>query len=162
MTGEARMQPELVAPGHVSRSGDVPKEPLLRWLGVNVKRLTLYLALVCFVLASATLLTGDALFGDDLFEEAAVLFFLAGLGGIPGTCVWLLLVATIPPGWSTIRRRAFMVAMSPLIQIFLLLAFISWGAYSLAIVFGLLLPAGSAFVVRLRELRPSSQWPPED
>ena len=160
MTREAWMQPEVVTLGHASRSGEVPKEPLLRWLGVNVIRLTLYLALASLVVASTALFTGDALFGDDVFEEATVLF-LAGLVGIPGTCVWLLLVAKIPPGWSTIRRRALAVAMSPIIQIFWLVAFISWGAYGLAIVFGLLLPAGSASVVRLRELRPSSPWPPE-
>jgi hypothetical protein len=160
MGREARMQPsEVVALGQGSRSGEVPKESLLRWLGVNVMRLTLYLALVSFVVATATLLTGDALFGDDPFEEAAVLF-LAGLVGIPGTCVWLLLVAMMPPGWSTIRRYALAVAMSPIIQIVWLMAFISWGAYELAIVFAVLLPAGSAFVVRFRELRPSSLFPP--
>jgi hypothetical protein len=156
------MQPsEGVALGHLSRIGHEPKEPLLPWLGVNVLRLTLYLALVSVVVASAAVLTGDPLFSDALFEEAAVTFFLAGLVGIPGTCVWLLLVAMIPPGWSTIRRRSIAVVISPIIQIVLLLAFISWGAYDLATVFGVLLPAGSAFVVRLRERRPSSSFPPD-
>jgi hypothetical protein len=52
--------------------------------------------------------------------------------------------------------------MSPIIQIVWLAAFISWRAYLAAAIFGLLLPAGSAFLIRLRERRPSSPWPPED
>jgi hypothetical protein len=93
----------------------------------------------------------------------AVLYFLyGGYFGVPGTLVWLLVVAQLPPEWSPIRRRVVALAISPVIQVIWLVWLYSWGYFLAAAVFGLILPAGSAFVVRVRGRRPSSLFPPED
>jgi hypothetical protein len=68
----------------------------------------------------------------------------------------------MPPEWSARDRRVFAALASPSIQVVLLGAFLSSGAHALALVFGLLLLAGSSLVVRLRERRPSSNWPQQD
>jgi hypothetical protein len=142
---------------------ETPKEPLLRWFGLNVLRLAIYLVIASLGTAAALVLPNTA---PDSFEEvaatAAYTFLAGGLLGIPGTILWLLFVAGMPPEWPVRHRRAFAVIASPSIQIVLLGLFLSQQAYALAVIFGILLPAGSAFVVRLRGRRPSSPWPPED
>jgi hypothetical protein len=99
---------------------------------------------------------------DILLFETVLFFLVGGLYGIPGTLLWLLLVAAFPPEWSTLRRRAAALTMSPIIQVIWLTWFISEHAYLAAAIFGLFLPAGSALVVRLRGRAPSSPWPPDD
>jgi hypothetical protein len=54
------------------------------------------------------------------------------------------------------------LALSPLIQVILFVFLFSHGYVWAAAVFGLLLPAGSAFVIRLRARTPSALWRPED
>ena len=88
--------------------------------------------------------------------------FVGGFLGIPGAIGWLLIVASLPPEWSTLRRRAVAVALSPLIQVTLLVFLFSRGYVWAAAMVGLLLPAGSAFVIRLRVRTPSALWRPED
>jgi hypothetical protein len=145
-----------------TRADETPKEPLLRWVGINVLRLTTYLA-AASVGTAAVLVSG---FAPDTWEEvvatAGYTFLAGGVLGIPGTIVWLLLVSQLPPEWSARDRRVFALIASPSIQIVLLSLFLSEKAYALAVIFGILLPAGSAFVIRLRSRRPSSPWPPED
>lgn len=137
---------------------DSPKEPFLRWLGINVFRLVIYLALASFAASSSSVLADDA--GPATLLGLTVIYFLYGaVFGIPGTIVWLLVVAILPPEWPTLRRRAVALAISPVIQLVWLASLLSWGYDLAALVFGLLLPAGSAFVVRLRERLPSSAWP---
>ena len=140
---------------------DVPKEPLLRWFARNVLRLTVYLAVASFAAAVFSLLTDGS---DPLgIPGLAVIYFLyGGYFGVPGTLVWLIVVALLPPEWSSLRRRAVALAVSPVIQVIWLVWLYSWGYFVAAAVFGLILPAGSAFVVRLRGRRPSSPSPPEE
>ncbi len=125
-------------------------------------RLTVYLAVASFTAAVFSLLTTDG--SDPLgIPGLAVLYFLyGGYFGVPGTLVWLLVVAQLPPEWSPIRRRVVALAISPVIQVIWLVWLYSWGYFLAAAVFGLILPAGSAFVVRVRGRRPSSLFPPED
>jgi MFS family permease len=140
---------------------DDPKEPLRRWMDSNVFRLVIYLALASFAAAVSSVIADDA--GPTTLLGLTVIYFLyGGVFGIPGTIVWLLVVAIVPPEWSTLRRRAVALAISPAIQVIWLVSLLSWGYELAALVFGLLLPAGSAFVVRLRVRLPSSPWPPED
>jgi hypothetical protein len=156
---------EAVALRHPPRD-EVPKEPLLRWFGINVLRLTVYLALASFGVELVGVLTEVAPAAptarDILLFETVLFFLVGGLYGIPGTLLWLLLVAALPPEWSTLRRRAAALTMSPIIQVIWLTWFISEHAYLAAAIFGLFLPAGSALVVRLRGRAPSSPWPPDD
>lgn len=162
MTREAQVQPsEAVALRNPPRA-DVPKEPLLRWFGINVLRLTLYLAVGSFAGSVFSLLTTEG--SDPLgIPGLAVIYALyGGYFGVPGTLVWLLVVALLPPEWSPLRRRAVALAMSPIIQVIWLVWLYSWGYFLAAAVFGLILPAGSALVVRLRERKPSSLLPPEE
>jgi len=138
----------------------VPKEPFLRWVASNIVRLTVYLALASFSIAVYAVLKEDG--GPATLLGLSVLYFLYGaVFGIPGTIGWLLAVAFFPPEWSMRRRRAMAVAMSPLIQLIWLVELVTWGYGIAAAVVGLLLPAGSAFVVRFRERKPSSPWPPD-
>jgi hypothetical protein len=140
---------------------DDPKEPLLRWMGINVFRLVIYVALASFAVAVSSVIADDA--GPTTLLGLTVISFLyGGVFGIPGTIVWLLVVAIVPPEWSTLRRRAVALAISPVIQVIWLASLLSWGYELAALVVGLLLPAGSAFVVRLRERLPSSPGPPEN
>lgn len=99
---------------------------------------------------------------ETLLGLTVIIFLYGGSFGIPGTIVWLVTVANLPPEWSTFRRRAFALAISPVVQVLWLVQLLAWGYHLAALVFGLLLPAGSAFVVRLRGRMPSSPWPPED
>ena len=138
---------------------DIPKEPLLRWLGSNVLRLTIYLAVASFGVSFVTFKELEP--REDLLVATIVFFFYGGLLGIPGTLVWLFFVAKLPPEWSTVRRRVVAMATSPFIQVISLLLFIEAHAYTAAAIFGSLLPAGAALVVRLRDRRPSSFLPEE-
>ncbi|MGH2681471.1 MAG: hypothetical protein ACRDG8_13520 [Actinomycetota bacterium] len=141
---------------------DVPKEPLLRWFARNVLRLTVYLAVASFATALFSLLRTEGSDPLGIPGLAGIYFLYGGYFGVPGTLVWLLVVVLLPPEWSPLRRRAVALAMSPIIQVIWLVWLYSWGYFLAAAVFGLILPAGSAFVVRLRERRPSSPFPPEE
>ena len=93
----------------------------------------------------------------------AVIYSLyGGYVGTPGTLVWLMVVAMLPPEWSTLRRRAVALVVTPIIEVIWLAWLLSWEYFIAAAVFGLILPAGAAFVVLLRERRPSSPFPPEN
>jgi hypothetical protein len=160
MKKEAHVRSDA-APLSTTVADDTPKEPLLRWLATNVARLAIYLALASSGMAVYSLLAEDG--GPETVVGLTVIYFLyGGYFGIPGTIVWLVAVANLPPEWSTFRRRACALAISPIIQVLWLVWLLSWGYHLAALVIGLLLPAGSAFVVRLRERLPSTPWPPED
>jgi hypothetical protein len=139
-----------------------PREPFLRWFGGNVMRLAVYLGIVSVALG-VLLVVGDGFIeAFDAGSGMAVVLFLSGaLYGIPGTTVWLLIVSRLPSEWSITKRRLVALAATPLIQIFWLVVFVLVGWIPFALLFGLLLPAGSAFVVRLRERMPSLPFSPE-
>jgi hypothetical protein len=160
MNEEVHVQQSDAAAISVLLSEDLPKEPLLRWFAINVARLTIYLAVASFAVALVSVIGADG--PESLLGLTVVYFLYGGYFGIPGTIVWLLSVSFFPPEWSMFRRRTTAMAVSPVIQVIWLVWLLSWGYGLAAAVFGLLLPAGSAFVVRFRERRPSSPWPPED
>jgi hypothetical protein len=136
------------------------REPILGWLARNVFRLVVYLLAASLATALYSVVADET--GSFVLPGLTVYYaFVGGFLGIPGAFGWLLIVASLPPEWSTLRRRAVALALSPLIQVFLLGILLSHGYLWAAAVFGLLLPAGSAFVVRLRERRPSSPFPLE-
>jgi hypothetical protein len=138
------------------RSDLEPKEPVLPWLVANVFRLAVYLAIAS--VGSALVYAAGADLKEQLFW-ATTFFIFSGLAGIPGTILWLMIVANLPPELSTSTRRILAVVASPLIQIILLVAALREYAEAFALFFGVVLPAGSAFVVRLRERRPSPTAP---
>jgi hypothetical protein len=157
---EAHVQQSDSAALSILLGEDLPREPLLRWLGSNVLRLIFYLGAASFAAAVFSVLTSEG--PDPLLGLAIIYLMYGGYLGIPGTLVWLLVVAMLPPEWSKLRRRTVALAMSPIIQVILLAWLLSWRYFVAAAIFGLLLPAGSAFVVRLRGRMPSSRWPPGD
>ena len=137
------------------------REPLLGWLARNVLRLAIYLLAASLAAALYSVAADET--GSLAVPGLTVYFaFVGGFLGIPGAIGWLLIVAALPPEWSTLRRRAVAVALSPLIQVTLLVFLFSRGYVWAAAMVGLLLPAGSAFVVRLRVGTPSALWRPED
>jgi drug/metabolite transporter superfamily protein YnfA len=140
---------------------ELPREPLLVWLARNLLRLTLYLVLVSLLLALHPIVTEGSTEPLSYVGLAALYAAYGGVLGIPGTAAWLLMVAYVPPEWSTWRRRAVAVALSPLIEAYWLIFLASIGYWLAAAVFGIALPIGAAFVVRLRERKASSPWPPE-
>lgn len=154
------MRPTEASTPFALRVDEVPKEPLLRWLAINVARLVVYLALASIAAALYSVLEAEG--PDPLLGLAALYFLYGGYFGVPGSIVWLLVLAMLPPEWSALRRRVVAVAASPIIQIIWLLWLLSWGYFAAAAAFCLMLPAGSAFVVRLRERRSSSPWPSEE
>ncbi len=142
---------------------EVPLEPFLRWVGSNVLRLSVYLAAAS--VGTAAVLTSDFFLPytwEEVVATAGYTFLAGGILGIPGTVLWLVLVSQLPPEWSARDRRMVAALASPMIQIVFLGVFLSGGARVLALIFGILLPAGSSLVVRLRERRMSSPWPSED
>jgi hypothetical protein len=154
------MRPDAAA--STPEADEVPLEPFLRWVGANVLRLTTYLAVAS--VCTAAVLTSDfrPSSREEVVATAGYTFLAGGVLGIPGTILWLVLVSQLPPEWSVRDRRVVAALASPLIQIVILGVFLSTGADVLALIFGILLPAGSSLVVRLRERRMSSRWPPED
>jgi hypothetical protein len=137
------------------------REPLFGWLARNVFRLAIYLLAASLAAALYSVAADET--GSLVVPGLSVYFaFVGGFVGIPGAIGWLLIVASLPPEWSTLRRRTVALALSPLIQVILLVFLFSSGYPWAAAVFGLLLPAGSSFVVRLRERRMFSPGPPED
>jgi hypothetical protein len=155
------MRPDA-APSTTPVADEVPLEPFLRWVGTNVLRLTIYLAVAS--VGTALVLTSDVLpyTWEEVVATAGFTFLAGGLLGIPGTILWLVLVSQLPPEWSARDRRVVAALASPSIQVVFLGLFLSSGAHVLALIFGILLPAGSSLVVRLRERRMSSSWPPGD
>lgn len=153
------MSKEAVA---VTVRRELPCEPLGVWLARNLFRLTLYLVVVSLVLALHPIVTEGSTEPLPYVGLAALYAAYGGVLGIPGTAAWLLIVAYIPPEWSTWRRRAIAVALSPLIEAYWLVFLASAGYWLAAAVFGVGLPVGAAFVVRLRERRASFPWPPDE
>jgi hypothetical protein len=156
LEGPRNMENETVASAEPIRPHNVPREPLLAWLARNVLRLTVYLLVASFVLPLYSIVTDGGADGLDYVGLGTLYTLYGGVYGLPGTAAWLMILAYLPPEWSTFRRRALALALSPLIQVFWLAFFVSIGYRLAALVFGLLLPAGAAFVLRLRERRASS------
>ena len=137
------------------------REPLFGWLARNVFRLAIYL--LAASLAAALYWVAADETGSLVVPGLTVYFaFVGGFLGIPGAIGWLLIVGSLPPEWSPLRRRAVALALSPLIQVILFVFLLSRGYVWAAAMFALLLPAGSVFVIRLRVRTPSALRRPED
>jgi hypothetical protein len=141
--------------------GAVPKAPLLRWVASNIVRLTLYLALASLSIAGYAVLAENA--GSATLLGPSVIYFLLRRGvrdpRLHRLAVGCCLLPTGVVYASASSHGGGDESTDP--------ADLARGARLLglriaAAVVGLLLPAGSAFVVRFRERRPSSPWPPED
>ena len=149
------------------RSDLEPKEPVLPWVVGNVARLAVYLAFASFISAVGYGLLDPprdffgVLFDVEILWWAYTFFIIGALAGVPGTILWLMALASLPPELPAKQRRILAIATSLLIQIVLLGVFLSQQAFALAVIFGILFPASAAFVVRLRERRPASLSPPE-
>jgi hypothetical protein len=139
----------------IERRDAEPKEPIRPWLLVNVARLAIYLTAAAFLTAVVFVVYEP---GDHALESMEAVFGLtisfAALGalfGLPGTAVWLAILARLSPDASVLRRRLILVATGPpLIGIVWIVYFSGLEAFPLALTHGLLLPAGSGLVVRLR------------
>lgn len=133
-------------------------EPIRGWLLVNVARLAIYLA--CASFASAVVFAIDPDGGVEatgIIVLTPYLFGIAAFVGLPGTVVWLWIVAHLSPEWSVLKRRVIAMATGPLIGIAWIFFFgQDPDAYVLALVFGVLLPAGCGLVVKLRQAQPVS------
>ena len=90
------------------------REPLFGWLARNVFRLAIYLLAASLAAAMYCVAADET--GSLVVPGLTVYFaFVGGFLGIPGAIGWLLIVASLPPEWSTLRRRAVALALSPLI-----------------------------------------------
>jgi hypothetical protein len=139
-------------------SQDVKMEPIRGWLLVNVARLAIYLA--CASFASAVTFAIDPSGGvgaTGILLLTPYLFGIAAFFGLPGTVVWLWIVAHLSPEWSVVKRRLIAMATGPLIGIAWILFFgQDPDAYVPALIFGVVLPAGSGLVVKLRQAQPAA------
>lgn len=143
------------------------KEPVGRWLLRNLGRLFGYLALASFVSAVVVTLTAHRGPGIevwpsrpwDVIPATVLLISYGGIGCLPGTALWLFLVARYSPEWRSSVRRTLAVATAPLIGAFWLWWFASYSLWVGALVFGLLLPLGAGIVVDFRRRFPSTTTP---
>ena len=79
------------------------REPLLGWLARNVFRLAIYLLAASLAAALYSVAADDT--GLLAVPGLTVYFaFVGGFLGIPGAIGWLLIVASLPPEWSALRR----------------------------------------------------------
>ena len=129
-------------------------EALLPWALVNVARLGAYL-LVASVATSLVLGSGGMRIADrsvnEIFDWSVIYFFYGGLACLPGTALWLIIVARLSPELPRNKRRLISAAIAPpLIGLLFLLAFVAARGWLLALIYGILLPAGSALVIRPR------------
>ena len=132
-------------------------EALLPWVLINIASLSAYLL---FASVATAILSAGTMpdFGVRVVVDQSLLFFFgAGLTCVPGTALWLIIVARLSPELSAKKRRIIAAAIAPpLIGLLFLLAFIEARAYLLVLIYGVVLPAGSALVIRLRGFwRPS-------
>ncbi len=140
------------------------KEPIRPWFGANFGRLTLYLLVVSFT--SAVLLgLLDSNSDNETALEAilpwtGIIFFYGGLFALPGTLVWLLVVSRLRPGSPiTSRRSTAAWSAPPTIGLVWIIFWWTYGEFPLLLIYGILLPAGSAWVIRFRELSKEDEKP---
>jgi hypothetical protein len=144
-------------------------EPAGWWIVTNLARLAAYVAAAC--IATGIVAVVVPTFGSPPLENAAVatilLFSYGAIFCLPGTFIWLFVVGSLPISGTTRRRRTIALVTTPLIGGFLFAGLLTSGGtepvwtVSFALIYGLLLPAGSAFVIRLRgEARPASTSTP--
>jgi hypothetical protein len=144
----------------VRREGEV-REPIRHWIGANFARLVIYLSVVSFVSAVVFVIFDFTAEGEvtpgAVIVWTGIIFFYGGLFALPGALLWLLIVSRLSPESSTRRRRTIaMLAAPPLIGIAWILIFGSLGdaaGIAMALIYGVLLPAGSGLVVTLRRAR---------
>jgi hypothetical protein len=91
---------------------------------------------------------------EEILVNAAFALIEGGAFCAPGAAVWLLAISRYPPSWSPQRRRMVAVATTPVIGAYWILLF-GFGDADLrswwfALLFGIVLPLGSGFVVRWR------------
>jgi hypothetical protein len=142
----------------VRHEGEI-KEPLVPWFLVNGSRLLLYLCAAS--LASGVVwnigLESTRLGADDVLSVTLMLIVVGGVGSLPGAVIWLLLVARLSPETPAPYRRRVAMLLAPLtiglpwILLFSITGEDLWGP-ALGLVFGILFPAGSGLVIRLREV----------
>src|SRR5918996_1140090 len=132
------------------------KEPLQPWVWANIGRLAVYL-LVASLGAGIYGAFTDSPSGIGIIRflgltavNTGFFFVVGGLGCLPGLAVWLVVLAHLPLTWPSLMRRIVSVATAPLVGAIWLVTFIASEWYPLALIFGLLLPLGAGFVVRLR------------
>jgi hypothetical protein len=134
------------------RAEDEVEEPLGPWMFANVLRLLIYLMVVSFF--SAAFLVSDYGNVGDAFGFGFYLIVVGGIGCLPGTVVWLLIVARLSPGLPRTRGRAAAAIIAPftigLAWVLLLSSSGDAPWLFFALWFGVLSPAGSSLVVRLR------------
>jgi len=139
-------------------------EPAGRWWFGNLLRLIAYLALASGAAGLVAALVPATRVGSEAvvrFNGTASLLFVYGcILCLPGTVVWMFVLSRLPTTWTSRKRRTIALLTTPLIGGLVVGATLpldtdpSSGRFILAFVFGVLLPAGSAFVVRLREGSP--------
>ncbi|HYY08981.1 MAG TPA: hypothetical protein VFA25_10305 [Actinomycetota bacterium] len=144
----------------IAQEDDQRLEALLPWALVNIGRLTAYLLAASvassLVLGSSGMREADRSV-NEIFDWSVIYFFSGGLICLPGTALWLIIVARLSPELSTKKRRLISAIIAPpLIGLVFLLVFVSARGWLFALAYGLMLPAGSALVIRLRGFwRPS-------
>ena len=128
----------------------------------NVLLLTLYLAAACLALAVISVLSHGGRFQGYPYSSrtkeilARTLFGITAGGAccVPGAVFWLFAVGRYPTTWSRRRRRVVALATTPIVGIFWILALcVLWvptESWPDPLIFGILLPLGSGFVVRFR------------
>jgi hypothetical protein len=138
------------------------REPLTPWLAVNAARLAIYLVIASFASSAflglvGLLTTSVVMTGEEFVGWGILSLWVGGLGSLPGACVWLLIVSRLS-ATSSVRRRRMIAALAapPLIGIawivlFLFVAEEDAIGILLVSLYGVILPAGSAWVIRLRE-----------
>jgi hypothetical protein len=153
----------------VERADGSEREPFSPWLAVNAARLVIYLLIASFGssaflallsvplvgTAEAETVTVGSVFGFGLFSV-----LVGGLGSLPGAIIWLLIVSRLSTT-SSVRRRRTIAALTapPLIGIAWIVLFSVLAVdgdafgYVLASLYGVIFPAGSAWVIRLRGTR---------
>jgi hypothetical protein len=129
-------------------------EAPLPWTLVNFARLAVYLV-VASVATSIVFGSGgmrsDHRDLNEVFDWLVIYFFTGGLACLPGTILWLIIVARLSPELSSRKRRLIAAAIAPpLIGLLLLMAFGEARGWLLALIYGVLFPAGSAVVFRPR------------
>ena len=128
----------------VRKEGEVI-EPFLPWLGRNAIRLAVYLLIAS--VATALMLTLDP---SDGVALSTVVFVGGGLYSLPGATIWILILSFLSPRASVRSRRTIAIVTAPLL-IGIIWIFLFWDLSPvLALIYGVLFPAGSGFVVRLR------------
>lgn len=141
----------------VRAEGDV-RGPLLTWFGVNFARLAGYFLVASFVSTTVFVLADPTLARE---RAGAVLVFTArtfldgGLLALPGAVIWLWILSLLSPDLPARRRRLIAAVTAPPLIGVVWISEMLWSgspSWVLALIYGVLFPAGAAWVVRDREI----------